>query len=112
MTARTAVRAAPRPRSAEVTLTIEGDLDLAAARRVARGRRAGARVVVDLRAARRVDDAALAALVRGITGCPLEVIGLSRHHERLLRYLAEDSRPIANAAQPARKGASATTSSR
>ncbi len=70
-------------------LAIGGIFDLAAALRTAavvRARAVSAPVTVDLRRAR-VEDAALAAFVRELVSLPVAVVGLSRHHERLLRYL-------------------------
>jgi hypothetical protein len=82
-------RAAP----AEVVLAVEGIFDLAAASRAAAAARAlppAVRVSLDLRRAR-IRDAALAAFVREAgRRRVVVVVGLSRHHERLLRYLEED----------------------
>lgn len=75
----------------EVLLVIEGTFDLAAAMRTAaavRARAPSARVTVDLRRAR-IEDAALAAFVRDLSGRAIAIMGLSRHHERLLRYLED-----------------------
>lgn len=55
-----------------------------------RDRPAGARVRVDLRRAR-IEDAALAAFVQAVASQPVALIGLSRHHERLLRLLGMSS---------------------
>jgi hypothetical protein len=69
----------------------DGTFDVAAAMRAAAAVRAQAgraRVKLDLSRAR-VEDAALAAFVREVAGRPVAIVGLSRHHERLLRYLDE-----------------------
>jgi regulator of nucleoside diphosphate kinase len=69
----------------------DGTFDVAAAMRAAAAVRAQAgraRVKLDLCRAR-VEDAALAAFVREVAGRPVSIVGLSRHHERLLRYLDE-----------------------
>lgn len=94
----------PPPRRVEVVLAIDGTLDLSAALRVAATARAraaqGDRVRIDLRHAR-VHDVALAALAREAAGAGrVSLAGLSRHHERLLRYLAQDGR----AGEPAGAG--------
>jgi hypothetical protein len=78
-------------RAPRVVLAIEGTFDLEAALRAAAAacdRAADARVTVDLRRAR-IEDAALAAFVREVAGRTIAIVGLSRHHERLLRYLEE-----------------------
>ena len=77
----------------DVLLAVGGTFDLAAALRTAaaiRTRAVGARVTVDLRRAR-VEDAALAAFAREVESRPVAMVGLSRHHERLLRYLESGS---------------------
>lgn len=77
--------------SGDVVLVVEGTFDLAAAMRAAttaRARSGSARVKLDLCRAR-IEDVALAAFVRGVAGRPVAIVGLSRHHERLLRYLEE-----------------------
>jgi hypothetical protein len=80
-------RVRPHPREA-VLLLIDGILDLPAAHRLAaaaRRKAAEGGVWIDVRRAR-VHDAALAALASEVDD-RIELIGLSRHHERLLRYL-------------------------
>jgi hypothetical protein len=77
----------------DVLLPVDGTFDLGAALRTAaavRARSVGARVTVDLRRAR-IEDAALAAFVREVASQPVAMVGLSRHHERLLRYLENGS---------------------
>jgi hypothetical protein len=91
------IRNEPRRRSraapAEVVLAVEGIFDLAAASRAAAAARAlppAVRVRLDLRRAR-IHDAALGVFVREAGRRRIVVVvGLSRHHERLLRYLEED----------------------
>jgi hypothetical protein len=81
----------PSRRAGDVVLAVEGTFDLAAATRTAaavRARAASPRVRVDLRRAR-IEDAALAAFVREVARRPVVLVGLSRHHERLLRYLED-----------------------
>jgi hypothetical protein len=88
---REAERRTRRP-TGDVVLVVEGTFDLGAATRAATTARASAgraRVKIDLRRAR-IEDAALAAFVRELAGRPVAIVGLSRHHERLLRYLGED----------------------
>jgi hypothetical protein len=73
----------------DVVLVVEGTFDLAAATRAAtaaRARAGRARVKLDLCRAR-IEDVALAAFVREVAGRSVAIVGLSRHHERLLRYL-------------------------
>jgi anti-anti-sigma regulatory factor len=71
----------------------EGVLDLASSRRLARlvaSLRGTEKVVVDLAGARVTQDAALAALAPALAPRPARrvvVCGLSRHQERVLRYL-------------------------
>jgi hypothetical protein len=72
-----------------MVLVVEGTFDLAAATRAATAALARAgrvRVTLDLCRAR-IEDVALAAFVREVAGQPVAIVGLSRHHERLLRYL-------------------------
>lgn len=86
------VRISTRRTGAQVVLAVEGYVDLPAAVRVAAAARAegaGVRVRIDLRNAS-LEDAALAALARAAAGRRVAVVGLSLHHERLLRYLHED----------------------
>jgi hypothetical protein len=88
---RTAVERHAGGPAGDLVLAVEGTFDLAAAMRaateaLARARRA--RVKLDLRRAR-IEDAGLAAFVRAVAGRPVAIVGLSRHHERLLRYLDE-----------------------
>jgi len=72
----------------------DGDLDERATQRIGRlcGRlRKLDRLVLDLGSARVLQDAVLAALVPVLathSACRVAVRGLSRHHERLLRYLS------------------------
>lgn len=86
-------RISTRRAGAQVVLVVEGRVDLPAAVRVAAAARAegaGVRVRLDLRNAS-LEDVALAALARAAAdGRRVEVVGLSLHHERLLRYLRED----------------------
>ncbi len=80
--------ARPRGRPAGAVVRPEGPLDAAAARRVAAQVRARGwgPVTIDLRRAL-VEDVGLAALTRALADRPVAVLGLTRHHERLLRYL-------------------------
>jgi hypothetical protein len=81
-------RRARRP-AGDVVLVVDGRFDLPAAMRAATAARAKAgraRVKLDLCRAR-VEDVAVAAFVREVAGWPVAIVGLSRHHERLLRYL-------------------------
>jgi hypothetical protein len=67
---------------------VAGDFDDAMATWVVKqiARAAGGRVLIDLREARELHDTAIAAL--GVALRPgVSVIGLTRHHEQLLRYL-------------------------
>lgn len=91
------VRAEARRRSrhpaGDIVLVVDGTFDLPAAVRAATAARAQARrapVKLDLCRAR-IEDVALAAFVREVAGWPVAIVGLSRHHERLLRYLEEDA---------------------
>jgi hypothetical protein len=80
-----------RRRAGDVVLVVDGTFDLPSAMRAATAARAQAgraRVKLDLCRAR-VEDVALAAFVRDVAGWPVAILGLSRHHERLLRYLEE-----------------------
>jgi hypothetical protein len=80
-----------RPSAGDVVLVVDGTFDFHGAMRAATAARAHAgraRVKIDLRRAR-VEDAALAAFVREVAGRPVAIVGLSRHHERLLRYLED-----------------------
>jgi hypothetical protein len=80
---------ARRRANGEILLVVEGTFDLSAALRVAtavRATAAEATVRIDLRRAR-IHDAALAALAREAGSRRVAIVGLSRHHERLLRYL-------------------------
>lgn len=93
------LRVVSRRAGEQVRLVVEGTFDLPAAVRVAgvvRAQAAGARLKIDLRRAH-IDDVALAALAR-TAGRGVAVVGLSRHHERLLRYLAGEG-PGAAAAE-------------
>jgi len=86
-------RARPPRRPREPILTVEGRFDLAAALRVVAAVHDGAdgaRATIDLRRAP-VDDVAIAVLARELEGRPVTVLGLTRHHERLLRYLGADA---------------------
>jgi hypothetical protein len=68
---------------------VAGDFDDSTATWVVEqiARAAGGRVLIDLRGARELHDTAIAAL--GVALRPgVSVIGLTRHHEQLLRYLA------------------------
>jgi hypothetical protein len=79
----------PRRRADDVVLAVEGIFDLPAATRAAKAARVQAargHVTIDLRRAR-IEDVALAALVREVAGRPIAILGLSQHHVRLLRYL-------------------------
>jgi anti-anti-sigma regulatory factor len=82
-----------RSNGAEVVLVVHGSLnqqevgELQA--RVA-DLEPGARVTIDLREVRVCDDAAVAALARGLGrggGPAVELVGLSDHHHRVLRYM-------------------------
>jgi hypothetical protein len=53
-----------------------------------RAQAASVRLKLDVRRAR-IEDVALAAFVREVADRPVTIAGLSRHHERLLRYLEE-----------------------
>jgi hypothetical protein len=76
-----------------VVLVVHGSFDRQDTRDVeaaVEGLGPGARVTVDLRDARVCDDAALAELARDLTGglaLDVELLGLSDHHRRILRYL-------------------------
>jgi hypothetical protein len=62
--------------------------DLAAVDRALAAIGPGGRVRIDLHEARACDDAAVAMLVRELQGSrDVEVVGLSAHHHRLLRYM-------------------------
>jgi hypothetical protein len=76
----------------ETVLVVHGTFnrqDLAALERAIAEAGRGARVRVDLHEARNCDDAAIAMLARGLQGSAgdVEVVGLSDHHHRLLRYM-------------------------
>ncbi len=79
-------------RTQELVLTVEGRLDIAAAARTAATARPTARkarVTIDLRRVP-VDDVGLAVLAREMAGHPVAILGLTRHHKRLLRNLEGD----------------------
>jgi hypothetical protein len=72
-------------------LVVHGSFDrqgLTAIDRAIAGLGPGARVRIDLHEARACDDAAVAMLARELQGKrDVEVVGLSDHHHRLLRYM-------------------------
>ena len=72
------------------TIRVTGVLDISEALRLAdvMSRSSdGAELSVDLRAARETHDAAVVALARALGERQGAILGLSRHHERLLGYV-------------------------
>jgi len=92
MTARrkkSAVDGGSRPRR---TIRVTGVLDMSEARRLAEALSLssdGAELRVDLRSARETHDAAVVALARALGLHNGSILGLSRHHERLLGYVGQ-----------------------
>lgn len=77
----------PRPPK---TIRVTGVLDIGEALRLANSIMEtwdGAELSVDLRAARETHDAAVVALARALGSRKGTIVGLSRHHERLLGYV-------------------------
>jgi len=72
------------------TIRVTGVLDMSEALRLAeivRRSADGAALSVDLRSARETHDAAVVALARALGERDVAIVGLSRHHERLLGYV-------------------------
>jgi hypothetical protein len=82
-----------RQSQGRVVLVVHGSFDRQDTRDVeaaVEGLGPGAQVTIDLRDARVCDDAAVAKLARDLTddlALDVELLGLSDHHRRLLRYL-------------------------
>jgi anti-anti-sigma regulatory factor len=82
-----------RQSQGRVVLVVHGSFDRQDTRDVeaaVEGLGPGARVTIDLRDVRVCDDAAVAKLARDLTddlALNVELLGLSDHHRRLLRYL-------------------------
>jgi hypothetical protein len=71
---------------------VTGVLDMSEALRLADSlslRSDGAELDVDLRSARETHDAAVVALARALGLRHGSILGLSRHHERLLGYVGQ-----------------------
>jgi hypothetical protein len=82
-------RPTPSARAVAKVIRVEAAFDLASARRVlasAADLSDGTTLRVDLRRAREIHDVALAAVAAA--SVRVRLVGLSRHHERVLRYLA------------------------
>jgi hypothetical protein len=72
------------------TFRVTGVLDMSEARRLVEAVSTtanGAALSVDLRSARETHDAAVVALARALGARDVAIVGLSRHHERLLGYV-------------------------
>jgi hypothetical protein len=90
MTARRRTRGANGRQGPARTIRVTGVLDISEALCLAEavGTTAdGAALSVDLRSARETHDAAVVALARALGERDVAIIGLSRHHERLLGYV-------------------------
>jgi hypothetical protein len=90
MTARRRTRALAGRQGRTRTIRVTGVLDMSEALRLADvvSRCAdGAALSVDLRSARETHDAAVVALARALGERHVAIVGLSRHHERLLGYV-------------------------